>query len=141
MHRDSEESAPAEYPPEQPEADQLDDDGANYGAEEAEMQAALEKELADTEEKMAKPATNGDAEMGGTDEPRAQPKEDEEGSEAGSEDLEEESSGDEEEDDEEGEGDDDMEMGDGEEKPAQAQTNGEKKPDQHAQQQPEVMVH
>ncbi|RMZ83711.1 hypothetical protein DV738_g881, partial [Chaetothyriales sp. CBS 135597] len=64
---DSEDSAPAEYPPDQPEADQLDDDGANYGAEEAEMQAALEKELAETEAQISKPETNGDTEMGGTD--------------------------------------------------------------------------
>ncbi|KAI5295816.1 ASF1 anti-silencing function 1, partial [Ascosphaera pollenicola] len=43
--RDSDASAPAEYPPDQPEADAFDDDNA-YGAEEAEMQAALERELA-----------------------------------------------------------------------------------------------
>ena len=141
LSRDSEESAPAEYPPEQPEADQLDDDGQNYGVEEAEMQAALEKELADTEAKMPQPATNGDAEMGGTDEPQARAKDEDEGSDAGSEDLEEESSDDDEEEDEEGEGDEDMEMGDGEQKPAQAQANGEKKPSQQVQQQPEVMVH
>ena len=103
------------------------------------MQAALEKELAETEAELPKPATNGDAEMGGTEEAQVQTKEEEEGSEAGSEDLDEESSDDDEE--EEEEGDEDMDMADGEEKPAQAQTNGEKNPDQHAHQQPEVMVH
>ena len=162
--RDSEDSAPAEYPPEQPEADVLDDDGAAYGAEEAELQAALERELEDTEAKLAtvktEPAiTDGDAEMAGTDQMEVEPasKEDEEGSEAGSEDLEADSSGSEDEDEEEevegeaeaegavgAEGDEDMEMGDGEGegKPAGegATTNGEQKPIQqsgHA----EVMVH
>jgi histone chaperone ASF1 len=108
------------------------------------MQAALEKELADTEAATGKAADNGDAEMGGTDNAQAQVKEVDEASDAGSEDLEDESSDDDddEEDEEgEGEGDDDMEMADGEEKAAEAQKNGEKKPDQQAQQQPEVMVH
>ena len=102
------------------------------------MQAALEKELEETE----KTATNGDAEMAGTDEPKAVVKEADEASEAGSEDLEADSSDDDDDDEEEeggeNEGDEDMEMADGEEKPAQ--TNGETKPDP-AQQQPEVMVH
>lgn len=158
LYRDSEDSAPAEYPPDQPEADVLDDDGAAYGAEEAELQAAIERELADTEAKIAtakaehKSTTDGDAEMAGTEQMEMEPastKEDEEGSEAGSEDLEADSSGSEDEDEEEegegeGEGDEDMEMGDGdgEGKPAEegATTNGEQKsiPQQgHA----EVMVH
>jgi histone chaperone ASF1 len=103
------------------------------------MQAALEKELADTEAA----ATNGDAEMGGTDLAPATAKEDEDAaSDAGSEDLEQGSSDDEDEDEEEvggdSEGDEDMEMGEGEGKPAQ--TNGETKPPQ-GQQQPEVTVH
>ncbi|KAI5286699.1 Histone chaperone asf1 [Ascosphaera aggregata] len=45
---DSDASAPAEYPPDQPEADSFEDENA-YGAEEAELQAALERELAETE--------------------------------------------------------------------------------------------
>lgn len=156
FHRDSEDSAPAEYPPEQPEADTLDDDGVAYGAEEAEMQAALERELAETEAKLAREKTeptmaDGDSKMAGVDPPEPTSKADDEVSEAGSEDLEAESSGSEDEDDDEegegeaeaegGEGDEDMEMGDGEgeERPTEegATTNGERKPVQ----QPEVMVH
>jgi histone chaperone ASF1 len=118
------------------------------------LQAALERELADTEAKLATEkaeptaSADGDSEMAGIEAPEPASKEDEEGSEAGSEDLEAESSGSEEEDEEEdgegeGEGDEDMEMGDGEgeEKPAEdATTNGEQKPVQH-QGNPEVMVH
>ena len=135
--RDSEESAPAEYPPEQPEADQLDDDGANYGAEEAEMQAALEKDLEDTEAKIAnEKEPNGDSEMGGTEEAQVK----EEDSDAGSEDLEAESSDDDEEDEEEeGEGGEDSEMAEGEQKPDQPKANGEKA--QYPAEQPEVKVH
>lgn len=101
------------------------------------MQAALEKELEETEARVATEGANGgDSEMAGAEPVK---KEDEEASEAGSEDLEEESSDDDEEDDEEGDGDEDLEMAEGEEKPADAQTNGEKKTDQGKQ--PEVMVH
>lgn len=157
-YRDSEDSAPAEYPPEQPEADTLDDDGAAYGAEEAEMQVALERELEDAEAKLAKekvePTMDGDSEMAGTEPMEPASKGDDEVSEAGSEDLEAESSSDEDEDEEEeaegegeGEGadeDEDMEMaeGDGEEKPAEEAgvTNGEQKPIQQ-QGHPAVMVH
>ena len=137
-HRDSEESAPAEYPPDQPEADELEDDSGAYGAEEAEMQEALERELEEVEAKTEVKDTNGDHDMG--EEPKS--KEEDEESEAGSEDLEAESSDDdEEEDEEEGEGDEDMEMGEADEK-AQAteKSNGEQKP-ANAQGQPEVMVH
>lgn len=155
-HRDSEDSAPAEYPPEQPEADTLDDDGVAYGAEEAELQAALEHELAETEANLAKEKAqaimaDGDLEMAGVDPPEPASKADEEVSEAESEDLEAESSGSDDEDEEEegegeaeaegGEGDEDMEMGDGEgeEKLGEegAVTNGERK----QAQQSEVMVH
>lgn len=161
--RDSEDSAPAEYPPEQPEADTLDDDGVTYGAEEAELQAALESELADTEANLAKesaqPAADGDSEMAGVEQTEPASKGDDEGSEAGSEDLEAESSGSEDDDEEEegegeaeaeaegadgAEGDEDMEMGEGEpeEKPADEGTakNGGQKTIQQ-QGQPEVMVH
>jgi len=92
----------------------------NYGAEEADMQAALEKELAEEEAKN-KAEENGDKAMVGTDE-----KEDDAVSETGSEDLEAESSSDDDEDEEDegGEGDEDVEMGDGDEKPV-AETNGQ----------------
>lgn len=75
------------------------------------MQAALEREL-EEEESKEKPDQNGDLAMGGT----VEVKEDDEASDAGSEDLEAESSDDEEEEDEEegGEGDEDVEMGEGE---------------------------
>lgn len=85
------------------------------------MQAALEKELAETEAK-AKVEAGGDDKMDGTDD-----KDDDAVSETGSEDLEAESSDEDDEEDEEeggeGEGDDDVEMGEGEEKPA-ADTHG-----------------
>jgi histone chaperone ASF1 len=146
-NRDTEESAPAEYPPEQPEADTLDDDGTAYGAEEAEMQAALEKELAETEAAAAaNQTTNGDDhDMAGADDLAAKLKDEDEVSEAGSEDLEADSSeSDEEEDEEEGaegaEADEDMEMVEGEEKSAEPVKAGEQKsmPQQGQQQ---VMVH
>ena len=158
IDRDSEDSAPAEYPPEQPEADTLDDDGAAYGAEEVELQAALERELEDTEAKLAnikaEPTTDHDMEMGGTEQPEAASRGDDEGSEAGSEDLEAESSGSEDEDEEEegvgegegegAEGHEDMEMGEGgsEEKHAAdgITSNGERKPIEQ-QGHAEVMVH
>ncbi|KIW98508.1 histone chaperone asf1 [Cladophialophora bantiana CBS 173.52] len=140
---DSEESAPAEYPPDQPEADTLDDDGTAYGAEEAEMQAALERELEETEAKMAREdSTNGDQEM--TDTAKVKD-EDEEASDAESEDLEEESSeSEDEEDDEEGAEGEDTEMAEGDDKPTAAQNtasadlDGEKK---GTETKPEVMVH
>ncbi len=105
------------------------------------MQAALEKELAETE---AKAITNGeDHEMTGAEESVAKAKEDDEVSEAGSEDLEADSSGsdDDEEDDDggDGEGDEDMEMAEGDEKPAEPTTNSEQKA-KPLQVQPEVMV-
>jgi histone chaperone ASF1 len=126
---DSEESAPAEYPPEQPEADQLDDDGAGYGAEEVELENALIKELEETEHQDGE-----DHEMEGTvTAAAAATAEDDDASDAGSEDLEAESSESEEEDLEEedaGDGDDDVEMAD------------DANPSAHAPQaQPEVMVH
>ena len=137
FNRDSEDSAPAEYPPDQPEADTLDDDGTAYGAEEAEMQAALEQELEETEAKMNKPAEPATA-INGTasdDKEMIDPdksKDEDEASEAGSEDLEEESSDedDEDEEDEEGPEGEDTEMADGEEKSANAttaKTNGQHK--------------
>ncbi|KAL1953138.1 hypothetical protein VTO42DRAFT_3552 [Malbranchea cinnamomea] len=97
---DSEESAPAEYPPEQPDVDNLDDDGTAYGAEEAELQAALEKELEELERQQGE-----DQEMEGMDD-----------SDVGSEDLEAESSGSEDdlEEEEAADEDEDIEMEDDE---------------------------
>lgn len=141
--RDSEESAPAEYPPEQPEADKLEDDEEVYGAEEAEMQAALEQELEDTE---AKAIVNGDDhEMEGAEVEQTKVKEDEENdvSEAGSEDLEAESSeSEDDEEEEEGDGDEDMEMADSEDKPAtESSADGQGGKSMQAPGQAEVMVH
>ena len=109
------------------------------------MQAALEKELAETEAAAtaARQATNGeDHEMEGTDE---QATKDDDASEAESEDLEADSSGsDDEDDDEEGaegvEGDEDMEMAEGDEKPTENVKASEQKPIPQ-QGQAQVMVH
>jgi len=122
--RDSEESAPAEYPPDQPEADNLDDDSNAYGAEERELEAALVKEL----EEANKGENDDDHEMEGAEATAGNEGEEEDISDAESEDLEEESDDDDDEldEDEAGEGDEDVEMG--EDKPSH-------------QPQPEVMVH
>ncbi|KAL8955290.1 MAG: hypothetical protein Q9183_006705 [Haloplaca sp. 2 TL-2023] len=141
---DSEDSAPAEFPPEQPEADTVEDDGTAYGAEEEELEAA---EAAEVETAEGAKANGEDEEMGGAEDtsgPPAAKAEDEE-SDAGSEDLEAESSGseDEEIEEEEGEGegdnDEDMEMGEDGEGVGSSEANK----DQHrqAQHQGEVMVH
>ncbi|KAL8936921.1 MAG: hypothetical protein Q9216_004680 [Gyalolechia sp. 2 TL-2023] len=135
---DTEDSAPAEFPPEQPEADTVEDDGAAYGAEEAELEAAEAE--AETAEGVKE--DKEDEEMGGADDtagPAAAKAGDDE-SDAGSEDLEAESSGSEEEDieEEEGEGeaDEDMDMGED-----TAQTAADKEPAIQGQHQGEVMVH
>lgn len=123
---DSEESAPAEYPPDQPEADLLDDDGTAYGAEEAELEAALMRELAEAE------AQASDNDMEGTDD-----------SDVGSEDLEESSEEDDLDEEETADGDEDIEMGDDSEQkdePDNTKSGGTAQPhEQH--QQPELMVH
>ena len=109
MHRrDSEESAPAEYPPEQPEADVLDDDAAAYGAEEVDLEAALIKEL----EEVDRQGSGEDQEM--EVEAPGLPAAGDDDSDAGSEDLEAESESSEEEleEDEQGDGDEDVEMAD-----------------------------
>lgn len=130
--RDSDDSAPAEYPPDQPEADGLDDDSGAYGAEERELEAALLKELEDSN----KPAESDDHEMEGAEAPAGKEDEEEEISDAESEDLEAESDDDEDDLDEEegGDGDDDVEMGDDAEHKDDAA-----KPTHQAQ--PELMVH
>ncbi|KAF2219905.1 ASF1 like histone chaperone-domain-containing protein [Elsinoe ampelina] len=108
---DSEESAPAEYPPDQPEADTVEDDAEQYGAEEEEDEAeevvteeAAKVQGEDTEMAEAE-GTNGETKV----------EDDDAASDAGSEDLEAESSGSEEEEEEEEEGEE------GQEAPADAQ--------------------
>ncbi|KAK5129895.1 Histone chaperone asf1 [Meristemomyces frigidus] len=141
---DSEDTAPAEFPPEQPDVDAQEDDGATYGADEEEDEEAEGEgetaELAEGGETATADVKQGeDADMEGVEAVDAK---DEDEEDAGSEDLEEESEGDEEdlEDDEaedevEGEGngaDHDMEMD------HDAQHATEQKPIQH---QADVMVH
>ncbi|TGO51195.1 hypothetical protein BOTNAR_0365g00120 [Botryotinia narcissicola] len=116
---DSDASAPAEFPPEQPEAD-LVADGEEYGAEEAGEDD--DEEVEGEEGGAADPdAMEQDSEMAGAEAEGAAAEET--GDE--SEDLEAESSGesDEEVEEEEGAGDDDMEM-DGVEKPISGKTGG-----------------
>ncbi|MCJ1354747.1 MAG: Histone chaperone asf1 [Icmadophila ericetorum] len=133
---DSEDSAPAEYPPEQPEADIVEDDGTAYGAEEIELEKALIEE-----EAALKAEIGEDEEMAGVDGPGAADGEEikDDDSDAGSEDLEAESSGSEdeevEEEEGEGEGDEDMEMAD--DTPEASAANGGHPMDSHG----EVMVH
>ncbi|KAI5817519.1 ASF1 like histone chaperone-domain-containing protein [Pyronema omphalodes] len=100
---DSEESAPALYPPEQPGVDDLEDDADQYGAEEAEREDALEDDE-DIE------GQGEDIEMGGAD--SSHPILIDEGSE--SEDLEAESSGESDEEVDDEVDDMDAEMGDAE---------------------------
>lgn len=135
---DSEDSAPAEFPPEQPEADVVEDDGALYGAEEVELENALI-----AEEAALKAEEGEDEDMAGADDTTGAASEaakaDDDESDAGSEDLEAESSGSEDEEEEEEAGDEDMEMGeDGEAKPAESEAqNGQSIEQPHG----EVMVH
>ncbi|KAL8904915.1 MAG: hypothetical protein Q9171_006877 [Xanthocarpia ochracea] len=141
---DSEDSAPAEFPPEQPEADAVGDDGTAYGAEEAELEAA-EAEAEGAEGANGVQEDAEDEEMAGAEDtagPSASKAEDEE-SDAGSEDLEAESSGSEEEDieEEEGEGDADEDMEMGEDGDTAAQTEAGKGKQIQGQHQSEVMVH
>lgn len=102
---DSEDSAPAEFPPEQPEADEAPDDADQYGADEAAYEEAIEK-VGETEAE-AIDSVEMDVDMGGVS--TAPTEKIDEGAE--SEDLEAESSGESDEEDE-AEGDDDAEMGD-----------------------------
>ncbi|KAL3475028.1 histone chaperone asf1 [Aspergillus californicus] len=120
---DTEESAPAEYPPEQPEADGLEDDSVAYGAEETELEAALVKELEYDE--TGEPTKGEDHDMEGTD------NHEEEISDVESEDIEDESDDDDDDIDEE---DEDVEMGDDSE-PKDDNTNAAHQPQQ------QVMVH
>ena len=141
---DSEESAPAEFPPEQPEADTAEDDGAQYGAEEEEEEEGVEAEV-----EGAKVEEGEDAEMAGVEESNSAGKEVDEASDAGSEDLEAESSGSEDEDEEEEEGEGevegeeqaDEEMGEAGQVPTTQQPIPEQQPQQHQHQSADVMVH
>lgn len=142
LSRDSEESAPAEFPPEQPEVDAAEDDEGAYAAGEEED----EEVLAEDETK----ADDEDAQMEGTEQAATADvisKEDDNASDAGSEDLEAESSEEdeegEEEDEEEVEGeqeaDDEMDTAeDGQKAADHAQSS---MPQQQQQQHQDVMVH
>ncbi|KAI9822454.1 MAG: Histone chaperone asf1 [Pycnora praestabilis] len=142
---DTEESAPAEYPPEQPEADTVEEDGTAYGVdEEEEVPEEVDAEAAPV------PVEAEDADMAGAEDTAgpsngAPVKEEDEASEAGSEDLEAESSGSEEEEIEEeegeGDGDEEMDMGDdgAEKAPEEATTKDEPTGPKH--QGDAVMVH
>ena len=143
--RDTEESAPAEYPPDQPEADNAEDDSNVYGVEETELEAALVKELADSENRHGEDQPGEDQHMEGAEattgrEDREEGEEgEEEVSDGESEDLEAESDDDEEDldEDEAGEADEDVEMGEDSEQKDEAP-----KPDQPPQnQQSEVLAH
>ncbi|KAF2252705.1 histone deposition protein Asf1 [Trematosphaeria pertusa] len=126
---DSEESAPPEFPPDQPEAD-LTADGDQYGIDEE------EDEEEEVEAENAATANGEDAEMAGGEE-TAGPAE-EKAADAESEEIDIEESEGEDDEDEEGEeeGGDDMEMDEPE--PA----NGEQKhPQQPVQHNTDVMVH
>jgi histone chaperone ASF1 len=149
---DSDESAPAEFPPEQPDVDAAEDDGATYGAEEEELEGEEDEgfpeggEAAALGASVVAPKVSGDDhDMEGAD---ADGKDDDEESNAGSEDLEAESEDDEEEDLEDEEGEDEVE-GEGEDvdmdMDGQDATHGgseqPKQPQQHPQaHQPDVMV-
>lgn len=132
---DSEESAPPEFPPEQPEAD-LTADGDQYGIEEEEEEEEAEGAAVEGE----------DAAMAGGEDTAGPANDEDAESEAGSEEIDiEDSEGDEDEEEGEEGGDDDMEMDEAEPNAA----NGEKKDQQQAgavqQQQQQhgadVMVH
>ncbi|RJE21717.1 hypothetical protein PHISCL_05957 [Aspergillus sclerotialis] len=132
---DSEESAPAEYPPDQPEADNVEDDNA-YGAEETELENALLKELQDAERENK----GEDHDMEGGEGTTGKEEEEEEDiSDGESEDIEDESDDDDEDldEDENADGDEDIEMGD------DSEQKDESKPSNEAQghQQPQVTVH
>ncbi|EAU35076.1 anti-silencing protein 1 [Aspergillus terreus NIH2624] len=137
---DSEESAPAEYPPDQPEADNLDDDSGAYGAEEAELEAALERELAEAEKQDNK---NEDHEMEGAEPSGGKDEEEEDISDAESEDIEDESDDDDDELEEEdgGDGDEDVEMGDDSEQKDEPANGNKANPAAPQPHQSEVMVH
>lgn len=126
VRRDSEESAPQEFPPDQPEADEAEDDGDAYGAEEEEAEGV--------EEEAGAAAGDDDVEMGGAEDtsgPAVAAKGADEVSDDGSEDLGTESSA-EEDDEEEGEGEDeeamDAMMDDAPSKPGEGSSSAQNPP-------------
>ncbi|KAH7378800.1 ASF1 like histone chaperone-domain-containing protein [Pyrenochaeta sp. MPI-SDFR-AT-0127] len=132
---DSEESAPPEFPPEQPEAD-LTADGDQYG---------IEEEEEEEEEVEATGAEGEDAAMAGGEDTAGPANDEDAESEAGSEEIDiEDSEGEDDEEEGEGEegGDDDMEMDDGEPNAASGEKQA-KQPAAGVQQQhgADVMVH
>ncbi|KAH9879993.1 Histone chaperone asf1 [Plenodomus biglobosus] len=131
---DSDESAPPEFPPEQPEAD-LNADGDQYGIEEED----------DEEEEAEGAVVEGeDAAMAGAEDTAGPANDEDAESEAGSEeiDIEDSEGDDDEEEGEDGEGgDDDMEMDDGEASAANGAKSAQQKPDAVPQQGTDVMVH
>ncbi|WPG97875.1 Histone chaperone [Acrodontium crateriforme] len=136
---DSEESAPAEFPPEQPDVDAQEDDGTAYGAEEEEEEEEGEDETEVAEGEGAAKAKTEDTEMEGADNTHG--KEEDEESDAGSEDIGEESEEDDDEDDEEeGEGE-----GEGDEAADHEMDTDEPAKSEHdqstTQHPPDVMVH
>lgn len=132
---DSEESAPAEFPPEQPDVDAQEDDGTAYGAEEEEEEEGEGEEEAEVPEgEAAAKAKTEDTEMEGAENNNG--KEEDEESDAGSEDIGEESEEDEEEEEEE-EGEGEEAAGDHEmetDEPAKTEQSTTQHP-------PDVMVH
>lgn len=140
---DSEESAPSEFPPEQPNVDNEEDDEAAYGAEEEEEEeedATAAGALAEGEASATAKVPGEDAEMEGVE----NGKDDDEESNAGSEDLEAESEDDEDDEEEAEEEGDDMEMDDAPTENGAAQNGSNNKlagGAQHPHQQPEMMVH
>jgi histone chaperone ASF1 len=149
---DSDESAPAEFPPEQPDVDAAEDDSATYGAEEEELEGEEEEGFPEGGEAAALGASvvapkvpGDDHDMEGAE---ANGKDDDEESNAGSEDLEAESEDDEEEDleDEEGEGEEevegeDVEMDDGADNANGSTEQASKQQAPPQQHQTDVMVH
>ncbi|KAF2849387.1 histone deposition protein Asf1 [Plenodomus tracheiphilus IPT5] len=131
---DSDESAPPEFPPEQPEAD-LTADGDQYG---------IEEEEEEEEEAEGAAVDDEDAAMAGAEDTAGPANDEDADSEAGSEeiDIEDSEGDDDEEEGEEGEGgDDDMEMDEGESSAANGAKAAQPKPDAVQQQGADVMVH
>ncbi|KAK0290711.1 Histone chaperone asf1 [Friedmanniomyces endolithicus] len=137
---DSEESAPAEFPPEQNDVDEQEEDGVNYGAEEEEVEDEEEgeeaPELAEGETAAVKKDVGEDAEMDGVE----AEKEDDDGSEDLEAESEDEEDLEEEEGEEEGEGEGETNGGDHEMK---MDHEDQVKPEQPAaqHQHADVMVH
>lgn len=141
---DSEESAPSEFPPEQPDVDAQEDDETKYGAEELEEEQA-ELAALEAEEGAAAKVEGEDVDMEGAE--NNDGKDDDAESDAGSEDLEAESEGEDDEDleEEEGEGeggDQDMEMDEaGPTENGNANGTAQHAQGQQHQQPADVMVH